>query len=157
VTDNAVEPTAVTSAIQLIDEVGVELTGIVHYEHSARLDDSFAGDVPEELSPQTEHTLFRHHEGNQIGVRLRTDLTFEQGQITCDISAQYVAAHEVDLTDQAFADFANNVGIMAILPYTREAVQSLSGRVFGRALLLPVIERGDIAFGVSDDDQDDEA
>ncbi len=141
---------AVSSAKQLLQEVGVDLEGIVFYRVSGEVAEDFKGSPPKEFDVEPEYSLLVRHEGAEIGVRLRTELRTIMGVLTVDVAVNYAAHQVVEIEPQALADFANDVGVMALLPYIREAIASLSQRVFVRTITMPIYQRGDLVFMTSD-------
>jgi hypothetical protein len=46
--------------------------------------------------------------------------------------------------------FANEVAVMTLFPYLREGIASISSKVFGSPITLPVAQRGQLGFDVSE-------
>lgn len=70
------------------------------------------------------------------------------------MSSQNDVAELIGVTQQAVQKFerhdSNEVGVMTVFPFLRESVSTMSIRVFGQALMLPTIERGQIALDVDE-------
>ena len=47
--------------------------------------------------------------------------------------------------------FANEVAVMTSFPYLREGIASIPSKVFGTPVTLPIAQRGQIGFDVTDD------
>lgn len=80
---------------------------------------------------------------------LRIDIDFEdESAITVQAVARYGLADGTrpSPTRELILEFANEVGVMVLLPYIRQAVGNLTLQVFGSSLLMPVIERGKLRF-----------
>lgn len=58
--------------------------------------------------------------------------------------------YEVDpaerIPEDVALEFANLVGVMAVLPYLREAVHRITDQVFGSRVLVPMIRAGELRF-----------
>ncbi len=142
--------TVVASLTQLIQEVTVRLVGITYYKVSGEINGELATDSLEigELVPTYLLKMFVGD--TEIGVRLKLSLKGEVGEIEVDLAANYVTPMPVTVPEAVTLEFANEVGIMALIPFIRETVFSISQRVFGSAVVLPVFQRGDISFTVTD-------
>ena len=150
-----IEPTSapfISSLEELVQEVTVSLVGITYYKVSAELADDVDADDPSTGEMVPTYGLKLLSEGNEIGVRLSLVLAGDIGQITVDLAANYETPFAVSLADPVRLDFANEVGIMALIPYVRETVWSLSQRVFGKAIVMPVIQRGGLSFSIDEAD-----
>lgn len=45
-------------------------------------------------------------------------------------------------------DYSNDVAVVALLPYLRQAIADLTQRVFGSPLLMPALQRGAVTFSM---------
>ena len=68
-----------------------------------------------------------------------------------------VASYHVDVEHAALLDdrptvaaYANEVAVMALVPYARQAVADVTLRVFEASVLMPSFQRGELRFGVAD-------
>ena len=115
---------ALNDAKEMLD-AGLELTGIRFDRLAIDLTDTMGedGETPLEI----ECVLGTRQEGS--------------GVVT-----EYTAAQDFELSEQAPADFASKVAIMAAFPYIREALANLTMRVTGAAALLPIIRQGELIF-----------
>lgn len=84
------------------------------------------------------------HDVQLLGIQ-QTELAARRGSGDVVESIPYSSIDE-----QTKIDFANDVAILAILPFTRQAIADITARVFGAALLMPIIQRGQLVFGLSD-------
>lgn len=142
-------PRLVTSAAELVQEVGVNIEGVHYWLLSAEVREADPdGPPPERLAHVEPHYGLKiRHEGAEIGIRVAVYLDLGLGEIKADASINYLANEEVAMSEATRLDFANNVGLMALLPFLRQAVADLSQRVFDEILLMPVIQRGELFFG----------
>jgi len=124
-----------------------ELRSIEYYEMSAK-----RYDVPQELvetkDGQLRIAIQQRSDGESFGVRLNASLTMALGEANVSVAGEYALTEELKLTTRAVQLFANEVGVMAVYPYLREAVASITGRVFKEPLHLQMISRGDIVTEV---------
>lgn len=51
-----------------------------------------------------------------------------------------------EIPEDVRLEFANLVGIMALLPFMREAVADMTRKVVGHPVIMPMIKTGDIRF-----------
>lgn len=125
------------------------LRDIQFYEVSARrnegeLEEDQAGNVTIEVQQ-------RFGEGD-FGVRLSAQVVVPAGEIVASVAAEYDLTEGYQPSKRALAIFANEVAVMTVFPYLREAVATASAKVFGRPVHLPVIQRGQIGITLEDDD-----
>lgn len=89
--------------------------------------------------------------GKEFRLRLRITLDATVGDIVVEAAAYYDAeAYEAELDQGLLLDYANQVGIMALIPYLRHAIADLTQRVFGLPLLMPIMQRGEVTFDEAD-------
>lgn len=122
------------------------LSSIEQYELSARREPAESVSDAAEVSIAVQQRL----DDTSFGIRLNADIRLNAGTITASVAGEYELLDHYRPTDRALQLFANEVGVMTVFPFLREAVSSLSARVFGRPLLLPTIERGQIALDVDE-------
>jgi hypothetical protein len=127
----------------------LDLRGIVFYEVSAaRRESDNPIQAPGDDAPiDATWGLRVRHDGNEFGTRIRAEIETELGEVVVDVAAEYVASESFELPPRDLTyEFVNGVALMQLFPYIRESVMSLTGKVFGNALLMPVFQRGEIAF-----------
>lgn len=92
--------------------------------------------------------------GGSFLLRLRVDFSSEVGNFAAEAAAEYIvtAPESVELNEALLTEFANEVGIMVLLPYLRQAIADLTQRVFGQALLMPQMQRGHLTFAIQGSD-----
>lgn len=135
----------VTSAAELVADVGVSIQGVTFYKLSAeQAEAEVQASEQSEISPS--YGLRVRAEGNEIAVRLATTVDIGPGQIVVDAAVTYTVDEDVEVSEAVGLEFANEVGIMALLPYVRQAIADLSQRVFGDVVLMPVMARGALWF-----------
>jgi hypothetical protein len=107
-----------------------------------------AEDVPEgeEVTASPDFSLGINRREDELLVRLKVDFETRLGQITVDAGAVYGLPREYVVPQSVAFEFANKVGIMALLPYLREAVHSITLKVFGNGLIMPVLRAGELEF-----------
>lgn len=86
-----------------------------------------------------------------FGVRLRAELNAHEGRIVVDVAAEYVSEHEFEVPIGIAFEYVNEVAVMQLLPFVREAALNLSVKVLDTKIVLPVTERGYIAFAPGDE------
>lgn len=138
-------PRKVESVADIL-EVGVTLDGVQFFNLQATIneEDPPAGEVPTSVAPL--YGLKLRHEGNELGMRVSIEIDTASARILVDASVNYTTAEPIEIDEATFLDFANNVGVMALLPYLRQAIADLSQRVLGEVILMPVIPRGGLTF-----------
>ena len=143
---DAIAPREVTSLAELVQDVTVKLNGVTFYKVAAEISPDIEVENPDigELIPT--YSLRLLHEGDEIGARLALHLDSDIGQVDIDIAANYVTPQPIVLSREIHLEFANEVAIMALIPFVREAVWSMTQRVFGQAVVMPVMQRGEISF-----------
>ncbi|PPH98176.1 hypothetical protein C5C56_11230 [Rathayibacter sp. AY1D1] len=83
-----------------------------------------------------------------FGVRLNASVSFTAGEATVSVAAEYSLKSDYKPSKRTLQIFCNEVAIMTVFPYLREGMSSITTRVFGEAIYLPVAERGTISVDV---------
>lgn len=143
-TENA--PRVVESAGELLRDVTIKIDGVNWFKVNAELDEEQHGDSLDFESISPSYALRLRAEGSEIGTRLDVHLSTNIGRLDVDVAINYAAPYPVALTQEAQLEFANEVAIMALIPYVRECIASLSARVFGETILMPILQRGELHF-----------
>lgn len=84
-----------------------------------------------------------------LRISLRCDLTSEDGSIVVEpVGVFRVPAEDAELLsdDARVLAFINEVAVMTLLPFIRQAVADMSLRVFEQTILMPVMPRGAVRF-----------
>lgn len=85
-----------------------------------------------------------------FGVRLNVDALFPEGEASAAVAAEYELLDGAAFSSRALQLFTNEVAVMTIYPYLREAVATITGKVLGVPAHLPLIQRGDIKVAVDE-------
>lgn len=79
---------------------------------------------------------------------LKVRIEASRGDVEVQSVAVYSIGRELEhlLTDTVLYEYANEVAVMALMPYVRQRVTDISSRVLGQTILLPVLQRGQLHF-----------
>lgn len=124
-----------------------ELRSVEYYEMSGRRHDAVQS-AEEAETGELRIVVQQRADADGFGVRLNATLTLSIGEAQVSVAGEYALTQELELTTRAVQLFANEVGVMAVYPYLREAVATITGRVFKQPLHLQMITRGDIVTEV---------
>ncbi|WP_425955322.1 hypothetical protein [Xylanimonas sp. McL0601] len=106
---------------------------------------------PETADVQPSYGLSIEHTEDQFRVAVRVDVATVVGPVAVEAFAHYKALEGVpELTQALLVDYTNEVVLMVLLPYLRQAIADVTQRIFGTPLLMPVLPRGAITFGSQD-------
>lgn len=83
------------------------------------------------------------HEFNLIGLRMAATVEREYGSVVVDVGVNYIFDVPFSISGEALAAFINRVAALALFPYLRESLASLTARVFGNAVVMPVMRQRD--------------
>lgn len=129
-----------------------DLIDVSYYELSAKQNDDSAHDAPEgdtqlHLAQEMSYGTRDDDQGFRVQIRTTIDAP-DQGKVVIGVSAawQYGGGSASAISRATMLDFVNNVAVMVLFPYIREATSDLTRRVFGSALVLPMVQRGQIGF-----------
>lgn len=127
------------------------LTSIEFHElHAARSFEAPTDDPAEQDPSYVMHMQTRIGESD-LGVRVGVRVETYKGIIDVLAAADYSNAGPAP-DDDVMERFATEVGVMAVVPYLRQAIADLSQRVLGESLLMPIIKREDVrSTKISDD------
>lgn len=135
-----------------------ELSGIDCYEafgaRGAVLDDGSRtiigpGAVDEaEFTVENNLGVYWGGDGGRFVVRLSAVLTSSVGDLRAGVQAEYLVegVSKVDVLPVAEERFVNDVAVMMLVPFLREAVADVALRTMGRPVVLPLWRRGSTAF-----------
>lgn len=126
-----------------------ELDAVNYYEISARRID---GDIPpdEEVEGNLEVEIQQRIEDESFGVRLNAAATLPTGEAVAHVAAEYKLLNGIKPSRRTLQLFANEVAVMTVYPYVREAIASVTAKVFGKPLHVPIVERGQLVLDVDD-------
>lgn len=126
------------------------LTSMDTYELSARrVADKPARDKLTDGSIEID--VASNIEDATFGFRITATITMPIGEVIASVAGEYEVVDGATPARRTVQLFGNEVAIMAIYPYVREAVSAITSKVFGEPLFMPVIERGQIAVEVDDE------
>lgn len=118
------------------------LVGVQFYEYSA----TRHGPKPEaEEEREIQLEVQTRRADGEFGVRLIGVTHNSEGEVRVSVAAEYEAPSLGVIPDRDVSMFANEVAVMTLFPYLREAVQTLSTRLFHEGWMLPILERGQLA------------
>lgn len=119
------------------------LKSIDYYEVSAR---RFETDSAAEESGNVSIDLAVRSDESEFGIRLTGTADFPLGQATVSVAGEYEAEAGFVVDERTVRHFANEVGVMTVLPYLREGVATITAKVFDSPVQLPIIPRGEITI-----------
>lgn len=124
-----------------------ELRSVEYYEMSGRRYDATQS-AEEAETGELRIVVQQRADVDSFGVRLNATLTLSIGEAQVSVAGEYALTEELELTTRSVQLFANEVGVMTVYPYLREAVATITGRVFKQPLHMQMITRGDIVTEV---------
>lgn len=125
----------------------LELKDVTFYEVSSKLkEDVQPPDSPSEVEIDLTWGVRLRHDRNEFGVRLKVLVDNAMGETTVDLAAEYRSPSALNLKRETVKEFVNNVALMQLFPFIREAVMSTTSRLQGRAVVLPVFQRGQLVL-----------
>ncbi|MCZ9881921.1 hypothetical protein [Arthrobacter sp. B2a2-09] len=129
-----------------------ELGSIEFHEVSARRFDGVE-DFGESRDGGLTLGFQQRSETGVFGIRIVGDIAIPMGEARVVAAAEYKVLRG-DLPPQRLVElFANEVAIMTLFPYLREGIASITSKVFGTPITLPVAQRGQIGFEVTPAEQ----
>ncbi|WP_210603069.1 hypothetical protein [Brevibacterium oceani] len=131
---------------EFIDRVRLE--SVQFHEVSARRFES----GPDEADSDITIEVQIKEDSDRFGVRLRGATQVPAGEAVVSVAGQYVIENGNAPSSRIIKEFVNEVAVMTVLPYLREGITTITAKVFGAPLNIPIIAQGDIA--VEPDDQD---
>lgn len=120
----------------------VRLVSMDTYELSARRSEPMGSLPAGEGSISVD--VASHIEARTFGFRITANIALPLGEVVASIAGEYELTGETEPSRRTVQLFGNEVAIMTIYPYVREAVSTITGKVFGEPLFMPVTERGQI-------------
>lgn len=129
----------------------VEMSDVQFYELSAKKNESSDEIDEKEIDPT--FLLQIGHPSDGIGVRLAVEVSVSRGIVRADVGVIYATKTKDDhisVPEEIGLEFANRVGVLALIPYLRESVTNMSLRVLGKPINLPLFRAGQLTFQPSD-------
>lgn len=125
-----------------------EMRGVEYHELSAKWtgsrDDS---DPDQDVDIQLE---IQHRCGDaDFGFRVVGTVTAAMGEATAAVAITYDYEGDPPLQRTLFG-FGNEVAVMALFPYFRESIHSITAKVFGQPIMLPVLPRGVVGLDLDE-------
>lgn len=127
-----------------------ELRSIEYHEVHARRRDGASVDDSDLDDPQLSINVQNRLDDDSFGIRLVGSVTMPHGDATASIAGEYVLLEGHQPSPRTLQMYINEVGVMTIFPYLREAIATTTSRVFGEAILLPTVQRGEISVEVEE-------
>lgn len=123
--------------------VHAHLKSIDYYEVSAR---RFESESDADQSGNVSIDLAVRADESEFGIRLTGTAEFPLGQATVSVAGEYEVEDGFVIDERTVRHFANEVGVMTVLPYLREGVATITAKVFDSPVQLPIIPRGEITI-----------
>ena len=99
---------------------------------------------------ETEHSLGVYWGVGEprMLVRLNVSVTCDAGAVRVGVQAEYQldGLSQDDVTPEVEEEYVNNVSVMTLVPYLREAVAAASLRTLDQPITLGVVQRGELSF-----------
>lgn len=125
------------------------LTSIEVHELSARRHES-PDEALEADKADAQISIQHRLDGESFGIRMVCEVKLRVGEVRVMTSGEYALTGGFVPTQRDIQLFGNEVAVMTVFPYLRENVSDITSRVFGNPLLLPIAERGQLAFEVEE-------
>ncbi|MGC2941839.1 MULTISPECIES: hypothetical protein [unclassified Brevibacterium] len=122
----------------------VRLDSVQFHEVSARRFDSDRGGADGDISIEVQI----NEDSDRFGVRLRGMTQAPAGEAVVSVAGEYVIEDGIAPSSRVIKQFVNEVAVMAVLPYLREGIATITAKVFGTPLNLPIISRGAITVDI---------
>lgn len=129
------------------------LRSIDHHELSARRTDAASPEGEVTTDGKLNIEVQQRFAEGEFGVRLRAHVVLPIGEATAVVAGEYELQNKFVPRRAAVQMFMNEVAIMTVLPYVREAIASITTRVLGAPVYMPIVERGDITVDVDETDE----
>ena len=130
--------TKVTNAKDLLP-LG-DLVDVRYVDLSAKTLDEPRGDYEADDVQQDIEVRFGHTE-RVIEVQVKASVRSRIADYEVTAATQFHVQEGVTFTEEVVAEFAEKVGAMAIYPYLREAVQSLTTRLHEAPITMPLMRQ----------------
>lgn len=125
----------------------LSLTDVYFLKTSAERADS-SQDVTDETAYSADFSLsvdFKD-DGSALRVCAKVGIELEIGNVETEVAVVYSCDDENlgEIPSAVVENFVNRVAFMAAFPYLRAEVSSLTGKVFGNPLHMPVLTQDDV-------------
>ena len=126
-----------------------DLIGISTFQLAAeRVDEPSEVDDGAELDPTHILHIDTREDGSGFRVKVETQIEMPIGRIVATVGAAYQlnTLNMSAIDREILMGFVNNVAVMTLIPYIRQAIGDITLRVFDSALLMPMMKRGELWF-----------
>lgn len=138
----------------------VAIESVSFLELNAKRADEFTSapltaDEEFDVEPEMSLQIGRGESGKMFRVRVRVEIDTKPGTVLVDGAVEY-SVRDIELAEvsaEVMLEFANKVGVFALLPYLRQAIADMTQRVFGTPLTMPVYRQGDVDFGLHSEEE----
>lgn len=152
----SVEPTKLQSihdAIEYLHPIEVEFYHLsAHVDESKTVrshheDASTDGESAREESAEIEIRTATRMAEFGVDYRCHIKVHLPDAELVVDGAILYQADAQIEMSETVCKEFGDEVAIMSLFPYLRQAVGDLALRI-GRTVTLPLLERGQITFSI---------
>lgn len=127
-----------------------ELVGVEYHQVSGqRLEENRQSNASEENIEVSMRMRYRI-DPQSFGVMLSVRVLPYYGEVEVKISAEYATRQDVQIDPQTVKALANHEALTVLEPYAREAVQTLTARLWQNPFLLPKFEPGFVGFDLDE-------
>lgn len=99
-----------------------------------------------DVSMQVKH----HVSEGAFGILFVVVLHPFKGEIEVSVAAEYIVEDDDPIDEHAVRAFGNEVAVMTLFPYVREAVSTLTARLWQKPITMPTLERGAVGFDLDE-------
>lgn len=130
-----------------------KLEGVGFLEVSVRKSETAPAEV-EVPGPQFELGIDVSAKDRRFRTRFRVTAESDDVTIAVEPIAEYsVPEEDGDLLELSLLlEYANEVALMTMIPFAREAIADVTRKVLGSVVLLPVLRRGEVTFDLEIED-----
>ena len=121
-----------------------ELKEIITYRLIA---ERVLNDIEESAEPQYDLDARVRKDDGGIETRFRMHVEAPNARYIADVGGIFVNKNPLDISASIMRDFINEIGIMVVFPYLREAITGLAARLGMAPPLLGFLRRGEGTFG----------
>ena len=90
-----------------------------------------------------------------IEVRVHATIRVRSAEYSVEAATQLHHDPDLEVSEDLAREFAEKVGVMALYPYVREAVQSACTRLRQRVVVLPLLRAGELLLTQKDVDSEE--
>jgi hypothetical protein len=125
-----------------------ELQAITFLEISMRVSEESAAGEAEMPPPELQLGVDINADDHRFRVRFRVEAYSDQISLAVEPAAEYSVPEADDslFDERVLLEYANEVAVMTLVPFAREAIADITRRTLGTAVLLPIMRRGELNF-----------